>query len=269
MHKIYWIASYPKSGNTWVRFLLTAYKFGYLNINDNIPYVHSDINRYHYQSVSPVALKDLPELGVLLLRYPVVLHMLTSSRFRPAIFKTHFVRKIVGDVNLFPRAFVSKAIYIIRDPRDCIVSYSRHTGISIDDAIRHTSDHNAILRDDSNLYSWLSSWSDHVKSWEKDDTLIIKYEDLKENTEMIFRKILEHLEMDIDKQKIKKTINLCNLERFMKQEEQNGFLEVEKQIKFFGQGKGWINELLKTQIMRIQDLHHDVMEQYGYQLMKD
>src|SRR5210317_304634 len=94
---INWLTSYPKSGNTWVRFLLTAYKFEHLNINDNLAYVVADTSAYFYNSLSPIPLERLPEEGFLFLRYTVLMHMIASRRYDPMFLKSHCIRSNIVD----------------------------------------------------------------------------------------------------------------------------------------------------------------------------
>jgi hypothetical protein len=264
---IFWLASYPKSGNTWIRFLLIAYKFGTLHINDNIGLIISDNEPYQYNAVSPVDLTKMPAEGTLYLRYTVILHMLASNRYNPLIIKTHNVRERVRGVPMFPEALFSKAVYILRDPRDLVPSYARHMGLSIDKAIDHISSNKAILHDEKQgVCSWLSTWSQHVRTWNGEDVTVIRYEDLKTDTAEMFTHILTTFGIEVDKVKLRKAITLCSLGRLKGQEAKDGFIERKNQDKFFGDGKGWQNELSESQVRRIEQEHGEVMQKMGYKL---
>jgi len=125
-----------------------------------------------------------------------------------------------------------------------------------------------IFREGSKVASPLTTWSTHVESWERDFVTVIKYEDLKNNPEENFAKILDTFGIKIDKQKLKKSIRLCEIERLKKQEEKQKFIEIGKQDKFFGQGTGWVNTLTEKQIKRIEEDHGEIMQKYGYEFYK-
>lgn len=262
---ISWLASYPKSGNTWVRFFLTAYEYGFLNINDNIPYIRGDMDSYTHEVLSPANLENMPYHGHLLLRHALLLHKIYSKRGAQVILKTHHARVNIFDISLFPQPYTANSVYIVRDPRDVISSYRRHMGLdSIEDALDHMHNKNCVTQDrKTSLYMFLYSWNQHVASWNKDDVLVIRYEDI---GKQIFKKILKQYEIPLDNKRLEKAIKLCDLNRLKQQEHKEGFLERKYQKQFFGGGKGWQNELTEEQVRRIEEVNGEVMERFDYKL---
>jgi len=170
---------------------------------------------------------------------------------------------VIGGITAIPRPLTRKAVYLVRDPRDICVSFSRHLGQSIDETIRGMADMNNVLASHS-MGSWLTSWSNHVETWDRDFVTIIRYEDLKSNPEESFTKILETFGITVDQDKVRKAIELCDISRLRKQESEEDFIEIGNQDKFFGQGKGWKTELTSEQAKRVESDHKVMMEQYGY-----
>jgi len=265
---ISWLASYPKSGNTWVRFFLTAYRFGHLNINNNIPYIRGDLDAYTYQILSPRRLKDIPYTGHLLLRHAVLLHKIYAKKYDPIILKTHHSRVSIHGIDLFPPQYMSKSVYIVRDPRDVVCSYNKHMGNKdIDLSINNMSAEDAVFQDKStDLFMFTYSWRQHVISWNKDDTLVIRYEDIKTHPDQMFKLILKQYNLDVDDDRVTEAISLSDIERLKRQEAKDGFIEKKYQEKFFGGGEGWRNELTEEQVRRIEEENGDVMEQFDYKL---
>ena len=246
---------------------LNAYIFGALDINKNGSFTMYDCDTYTYNSLSPHPLNDMEPEVTVYLRTAALLHMMIGRKYSPTVFKTHSTNGQVGGIDLIPKPLTKKAVYLVRDPRDVLVSFARHTGKKADYVITSMNDMQNMIRSDNvGIGTWLTSWSAHVDSWDKDFVTRIKFEDLKKHPKREFTKILQTFGINADKKRVKKAIKLCNLERLKKQEEKDGFVEKGRQDKFFGQGKGWREELTKVQIRRIEEDHGKVMEKCGYEL---
>jgi len=194
---------------------------------------------------------------------------MTNRMSIPTIVKTHVANIELGTVRMIPPPLTNKAVYLVRDPRDVCVSFAKHLNKTIDETILYMDNRDfMIFREGSKVASPLTTWSTHVESWERDFVTVIKYEDLKNNPEENFAKILDTFGIKIDKQKLKKSIRLCEIERLKKQEEKQKFIEIGKQDKFFGQGTGWVNTLTEKQIKRIEEDHGEIMQKYGYEFYK-
>lgn len=260
MH-INWIASYPKSGNTFVRMLTSAYVTGHLDINSQL-ITEYDSPKYLYKALAP---SDLDHDENIFLRPAVLLHMLASRKYSPPIVKTHWANIVVHGITAIPRKLTGSAVYLVRDPRDVCVSFARHIGKTVDQTIYEMSNHNNVMYDDeSKVATYLTTWSEHVESWERDFVTVVRYEDLKADPEGEFARILKAFGIKVNLQRLRKAIRLTDIERLKIQERKRGFVEIGKQDKFFGQGKGWCNELTDKQSRRIEEDHGEVMQKYGY-----
>jgi hypothetical protein len=262
MRKIHWIASFPKSGNTWVRMLLEGYMTGKVDINAEYGAVTADNIEPYYQSVSPYPLSDLKPTDILHLKGAALLYLRSST------VKTHCANTVVNDVRQIPASYTQSAIYIMRDPRDVAISFSGLLGESIDTTIDMMNNKNLVLLSENNVPQFLGTWTMHVKSWTTTNgfpVLIIKYEDLLEDTEKVFTSILEFWKKDIEKERLKKAINMASFEMLKAQEDLHGFRENMGKEKFFREGGStWKKVLTKDQSKQIVNDHHDMMVEHGY-----
>ena len=148
------------------------------------------------------------------------------------------------------------AIYIVRDPRNIISSFTHHYSLNYDEAIKFMLDENSALieksadKDHSN-FTFLNSWSNHYKSWKNNNEfkiLFIKYEDLEIKKNEIFTKIitfindLQKKNTKIDKKKFENSIKSTNFSNLRNKEINEGFEEsvfskkTGKKLNFFNLG---------------------------------
>ncbi len=145
MKSLVWLASYPKSGNTWLRIFLANYIF---NPDQPVP-----INQVHrigmgdsvakaYRMVARARGETVPDTfdpdATLRLRYGV-LRGVTNNGAEVNFLKTHNQNFTLHGVELIPRALTRAAIYVMRDPRDMLISYARHYGHDLETAAVATS----------------------------------------------------------------------------------------------------------------------------------
>jgi aryl sulfotransferase len=263
----FWLASYPKSGNTWVRLLLNAYSLGAVHINANANLTAYDCNDYLWQALAPHAITDMRVETVMFLRHAVLLHILYGHTHRPIIIKTHNARLKFNGIELIPPDLTAGGVYLVRDPRDVVVSFSRHLGQTIDETLAVMDiDSNRLVRPGTGIASILSSWSRHVRSWvDAEGTVVVRYEDLITDTAKELSRIIKAFRLRVNDEKVSSAVEMCKMERLKQQEEESSFIEIGKQEKFFGQGKGWQNELTEKQARRIKEDHAEVMERFGYE----
>ena len=133
---IWWLASYPKSGNTWVRHVINAAVTGFPpNINAAFQYVCGDHGIPLFQHTAAIPVDKMGMRDFLCYRLAALRNHLAVFGLRDAALKTHHANLNVFDVPLIP-AFLSKgAVYIVRDPRDVVISFSKHLGLTIDETI--------------------------------------------------------------------------------------------------------------------------------------
>lgn len=185
--------------------------------------------------------------------------------------KTHNQNNMAFGVELIPIHYTKGAVYIIRDPRDMIISYASHLGVTLDHAIQGmNSKDNATTGDEKNVHQFLGRWSDHVNSWtrtKKFAVTVVRYEDMLQKPEKAFSTVIRRVGMPVDKARLAKAIDFSSFDKLRSQEEETGFVEnSEKQEKFFRKGTSgqWRDELTPEQIAQIEADHGRVMRKYDY-----
>ena len=249
---IIWIASYPKSGNTWIRALLATYlnfqknEFNF-NILSNIPRFTQD--KFFSSFINLEELKHDP---LKISEYWQAAQSRINLDKKIKFLKTHNAC-VSANGNLFTDRTNSLGyIYIVRDPRSIACSYAKHMNISNENSVKKIINKDLIgFYGKNNLVEVISSWKINYLSWKKKKKfsgILIKYEDLIDQTENEFTKILMYLkdkiQVDLDKSKIEKTIEFCKFSNLRALEEKNGFSEATNG-RFFrkGQKYSWKTEL--------------------------
>ncbi len=281
---IIWIASYPKSGNTWVRSLLSAYLYsedGNFNFNllkKILKFPSKKYLKYFLEDFSNI--KKVSEYWIAA-QERINLHNENKNIF----LKTHSALCTL-EKNAFTNKKNTKAvIYIVRDPRNVITSVGNHYSMNIEESYNFMIDNNKILTSDKwggdnfGISEVLGSWSEHYKSWKNINfapILKIKYEDLITDAEKCLIKIINFLqnftEIKIDNKKISKTVESCNFENLQKMEKNEGFFEaaysekLNKKVDFFNLGRknNWKNLLNQKMEKKIREKFHDEMMELNY-----
>ena len=281
---IIWISSYPKSGNTWVRSLLSSYLYTKDGIFDNFDLLKK-INQFPSKEYFEFFLKDFKDIKKVSYYWIAAQARINLLNNNTTFLKTHSALCSLEKNRFTDRQNTKAAIYIVRDPRNLITSLSHHYSLTIEESYNFIVDKNKmIMRSDSlnelGIASLLGSWSDHYKSWKNLNfapILIIKYEDLINNTKNSFIKILNFLSkltnIKVDEKKIQNCINSCNFDQLSAKEINNGFFESatlkeknNKKIKFFHLGKknNWKNLLDPKITKNIKEVFDKEMKELEY-----
>ena len=274
IRKFSWLASYPKSGNTWIRMLLSAYHMrGTLRINEIVGSV-SDTRLSFYQAVAPLPVEALSLDQRILLRPSALLYLSEAWRqYRPLVTKTHMARVELNGIELFPPCLTERALYLVRDPRDVALSYARHFGLTPERTVESmVKDTNVIapVKNGRQIAQYIGSWGLHVRSWarcEKFPVAVIRYEDLLEDTEGTFTKVLRWYGIDVDPFRVSCAVEACRFARVKAAEEREGFEEVgENQERFFNSGRAgaWRAELTPVLADRLGDAFGDLLLDFDY-----
>ena len=281
---IIWIASYPRSGNTWVRSFLSTYLYSKKGntVFENIKKIINFPNINHFDGIfeinefSKEELKDKKKKDIK--KFEISKHWIAAQKKinfdkKITFLKTHnFGGSLEGNdfTNLENTLGV---IYIVRDPRSVAVSNAYHNNISFNQSVDDLLDEKIFATNDGNLLEFRSSWSINYLSWKNRvyPKLILRYEDLCSDTFQNFKKILNFIndfkKTDINDAKIKQTINLCDMKSLSKLEDSQGFHEkLLNQEKFFRKGlvDEWKSKLEEHQIKKIEEAFYKEMKELKY-----
>lgn len=268
-----WLASYPKSGNTWLRAFLAQYLLaGEDSVNfDAINRVSSgDCSAPSYAELAGRDPAKLPLDAYLKVRHAHLARI--ASGGAPAYFiKTHAPHVKFGPLWLNPPRMTRQAIYLVRHPLDMLVSYADHWGISAEDAATQiASKNNQVPANEKTVAQYLGTWSEHVESWSRTrdfPVLVLKYEDLLANPEKAFTKVLKHIEAPVDKTVLKAAVAATRFDRLSALEASQGFPERgPSQDRFFRQGKAgnWRDTVSPETVEKVAADHGQTMQRLGY-----
>ena len=279
---IIWIASYPKSGNTWVRALLSTYLYSeHGNCNFKILNKIKQFPSSFYLDFFLKELNDIKKVS----NYWLAAQERINLNNQNILLKTHSALCTLENNPFTDKSNTAGAIYVVRDPRNIVTSISHHYSLSIGDSVKFIMKKKNMLvgekygKNNSGIAQILGDWSSHYRSWRDlkfAPILIIKYEDLLIDTRETFLKILKFLNMfmkiEKDEKKIQNTIESCSFENLSKKEQEEGFLEAavskknNKNLKFFYLGKknNWKNFLSKEIENNIKENFKNEMKELHY-----
>ncbi|KRS12449.1 sulfotransferase [Roseovarius atlanticus] len=270
---IVWLASYPKSGNTWMRIFLANYlsdaqKPLHINQIQQFGFGDSKPEQYRAAAGRPVDFSS-PE-ATLHLR-DRVLQRIVANNADVNFVKTHNCRNIAFGTELIPPRFTRQAIYILRNPLDLLLSYARHYGMShaeTAEAIGRADNANA--PDATTTWQFLGSWSDHVKDWTQGGAfpvLALRYEDLLDDPQTHFAKTLDFMGVPVVPERLDRAIRFASFDELKKQEDAGGFSEKSPNAdRFFAKGQAgqWKDELDPALVTKVRREHKRMMKKYGY-----
>jgi len=278
---IVWLASYPKSGNTWVRLFLRSYLSKdkeVFNINQK-PGDQFKINRFpNYKILKEMQISSNNFFEIA--KNWITVQEKINLNNKLNILKTHNALCTINGSKFTNKENTIGAIYIVRDPRDVAVSFSHHLGISLKEVV------DLIINEKHSIYesdfvpekngtgsTLLSSWANHYKSWKNynlSKILIIKYEDLVNKTFEKFYEIVSYLNklqnIEIDERKISNSIGITKFENLQKLEKKYGFEESTSSEAFFRAGKigSWRQELNNELSKKIEKYFSSEMKELNY-----
>ena len=278
--KIFWISSYPKSGNTWMRAIISSIFFTNDGkfIFDYFKYVQSfDLDK-RFEFVKKINRTDYNKLHKLetLAKYWIEgqKNIVIDGDFQ--FLKTHHSCVKLNNYPFTSSTITMGAIYLIRDPRDIVLSYSNHLGQSIDRTIELmvNKETTAPYVGEKKLKIYLSSWNVHVNSWQNINipVLLIRYEDLLTDTKNIIIELVNFFEKNFKikfrniKNKLENILETTHFDKFKNYEKKYGFAEASRYTNFFRKGKiyQWRNKLTNKQIKTIEDAFGNTMKRFKY-----
>ena len=282
---IIWLASYPKSGNTWVRAIISSllysddgiFKFSFLKKIDQFPE-----KKYFKDFV-----KDFGNFDVIKKNWILAQDKINLDN-NIKIFKTHQGKYTVNNDNFTNNENTKAVIYIVRDPRNIVTSISNHFTKSINESLKFMLSNSVIgdnksfeesIRDkNSRMLTLVGKWNDHYRSWtrKKDNLLLIKYEDLLLNPESEINKISvflkNYVEFKINNEKLDNIIKTTSFENLKKLEKKETFSEgvlnkeTKSKVNFFymGSKNRWEKILNKEISESIGKNFYKEMKEIGY-----
>jgi hypothetical protein len=275
---IVWIASYPKSGNTWMRVFL----YQMMRISGGHPREPDELNKLDRASMYEAKLAGLFEqvLGKPLNTATIsevagarerVHAMITERVDGVALVKTHNVLGHIGKAPIVNAKVSVGAVYMVRDPRDVAPSLARHLGRTVDEAIETMalSGFGTQNNEETAFETW-GSWTEHVLSWTmtpSDSILVVRYEDLHEKPAETFGKVMKHLGQSPSEEQLAEAISLSAFGELSGQEDKYDFRERSpKAGRFFAAGKAgaWRDTLTDAQVAAITETHGPMMRKFGY-----
>lgn len=277
MGKIYWLASYPKSGNTWMRVLLTNYlrhAEGPADINslDGGPIASA---RQAFDDYVGIEASDLTADEIERYR-PLVYEQMSDHAEGPIFLKVHDAFTYTADGRpLISKAATAGVIYLLRNPLDVAVSFSHHSATTIDRVIREMADPGFAFVDNpqrlhNQLRQRLLTWGGHVASWVDESGLrlhLVRYEDLRTNPIAVFTGVVRFCGLDDDADRIARAVEFSRFERVQQQEAEHGFAEkTAKAASFFRKGKSgsWRETLRPDLAAKLIADHREAMRRFGY-----
>jgi hypothetical protein len=259
---IFWIASYPKNGNTWLRSLLSAYYFtkdgNFIDdkILKNIPQFPEKkyFVNFNYDKNVPVSTT----------KFWIKAQELINKEKKIKFFKTHNVYGSLDNNEFSNKSNSIGAVYIIRDPRNVITSIMNHFEMNKKEALNFMLNEKKFTYDyfkknDYSDFQFIGSWEKNYKSWINNSDFpvkLIKYEDLTNQTFYVVKDLINFinktwkLESNFDKLKAQNAIRTTSFEKLKKIEQNYGFSESiksrnqgSKKVPFFhlGPSNNWQN----------------------------
>jgi hypothetical protein len=272
MGHIYWVASYPKSGNTWMRAFLTAIVTGAesddLNLLQQIA-PDENFGRYFqpYMAV-PIEKASLADLAA---ARPRAHRAMAAAADNFLFLKTHSLLGVHLGTPTITTDVTAGALYIVRNPLDVAISYAEFRNRPIDEAIALLNQSGRVLsRPAFGSYEIAGSWSEHVDTWTRkphDRLLTLRYEDMLDDPATSFGRVVSFLRMRVDDELMERAIKRTSFSSLQAAEEKGSFRERPRETKrFFRSGKHgqWRHTLNEEQVANIVRGCALPMKRFGY-----
>jgi hypothetical protein len=277
LRRIIWLASFPKSGNTWIRSLLANYfqpPGKTLDINSLRQFTTGDGRQDFFDKANgrPFRGQDIEDWIKV---RPKVLRLIAASKPGHHFVKTHCQIAKIGPHELIMPEVTAAAIYLIRNPFDVALSYSRHLTVDIDTAIDRMTDSTAIQGSESRIMEVIGRWDDHIRTWTNAPGLplhVMRYEDMLSDSEKAFRMMFNFLRIPLDNAKLVFAMDLTSFKSLQIQEREKGFRERPPNMKqFFARGVagGWRDDLTLEQVARIRSEFLPALEKWYPEMLDE
>ncbi len=273
MGKLLWIASFPKSGNTWIRAFLANYLTDSetpVDINTLPNFALGDMRIEPYERVAGRPAADLTAEEIDRLR-PAVHRAIADAQPGVVFVKTHAILATAGGTPLITPEVTFAAIYIVRNPLDVAVSFADHYGLTPAEGARAICFSGlAIDPRAGQVKQHLSDWSSHVRSWLAAEGLkrhLVRYEDLSTAPLPQFTRVVEFLGLTPDRDRVGRAVRNASFRALARQERERGFRERSRHSRrFFRSGSvgNWHKVLQPQDVELIVRSHGPMMRELGY-----
>ena len=278
---IIWLASYPKSGNTWVRSIISSLLYsndGNFNFELMLKVSQFPEKKYFKDFVNDFG--NFNEIKESWISAQDKINLDNQIK----ILKTHQGKYTVGKNSFTNDQNTLATIYIVRDPRTLISSISNHYTLPIDSVCDFLTTPQII----GNTKKWedketgmqclLGKWNDHYRSWtrNKNNFLLIKYEDLIQNPENELEKIInflkKYLDVKTNDNKNKKILETTSFKNLKEMEQKGLFKENvlnkkdDSKVNFFhlGPANNWKDTLNEDVKNKIEKNFYNEMKELDY-----
>jgi hypothetical protein len=274
---IVWLASYPRSGNTWTRnFLHNLFRVlegkepEPQDINALGEYTLWDVAGRRFEQLLGKSLDAASRSEIAATRLKVQ-KKIADEADAPIFVKTHNALVLDRGHPTVNMGATSGAIYIVRNPLDVVISFAFHFGIDLDAAIDKMGQRG--LETDITqhaAYEVYGSWSENVMSWTRKPhraIYVMRYEDMLQRPVEIFRGLCRHLLLNPNDTELARAIELSSFEQAKAQEAAKGYRERPNQSKSFfraGRAEQWRQQLSCQQVCRIVTENREQMARFGY-----
>ena len=282
---IFWIASYPKSGNTWLRTLISSYYYSEDGIyTDNIIKKIGQFPEKRHFNEFKYDQNIITDTSRLWLKAQQKINQDKKLRF----FKTHNAFGALNNQQFTDRENSIGCIYIVRDPRNVITSLKNHYEMNDEQALKWMANEKNFIYDVQNLkkdgysdFQFISSWETNYKSWivqKQIPFMIVKYESLLKETYVVFKDIIEFINKTtginnkIYKNKLKNSVQSTSFNKLKDNEKKHGFSEAiiskksNKKIPFFflGPENDWRKILPKDLKTKLNKTYEKNLKELSY-----
>ena len=276
---IIWIASYPKSGNTWVRSIISSYFF-------------TDTGDFDFNLLKNISLYPGPKYFKNKINKPGEVSLFWESSQKNIVTKETqtFLKTHNALIALNNRLFTSEktslgAIYIVRDPRNILSSLKNHYDFKdYNEAFEFMKNKKKYIWDirkknDYSGFQFLGSWQEHYKSWIKNQkfkTLLVKYEDLERDCYSTSLKLIQYIlllkgkESKVDEKKLFRSVESTKFDVLKKKENDFGFDEsikvndINKSFFFLGPENKWQKKLPNDILIKVENEFQEDLKYFNY-----
>jgi len=282
---IFWLASYPKSGNTWLRTLISSYYYSKDGIyTDNIIKKIGQFPEKRHFTEFEYDQNIVTDTTRFWLQAQKNINKDKQLRF----FKTHNAFGALNNQSFTNKENSIGCIYIVRDPRNVITSLKNHYEMNDEQALKWMTNEKQFIYDVQNLekdgysdFQFISSWETNYKSWIVQKQIpfkLIRYESLLNETYAVFKDIIEFINKTsginkkIDKERLKNSVQSTSFNKLKDNEKKHGFSEAilskktNEKIPFFflGPENDWKKILTEDMKIKLSKIYENNLKELSY-----